>query len=244
MLLGEFWQAAGQQRGLPLVAAVPCRGEILFTDSRMQQVATLRQAAGADASATSRRLSDALFLRRGDRWEAIDPDDLWRAEASIAGEERLDLWIEREADDTVLQARLPRYLPKGTPAPEPPNQSRLVVQVICNKPPDERPAEPPRPEGSRPPPHYPVRRTNHSVHWRVDQTEVADAPALQRELLRRIADKSLWWLPPDADELAPPALVIEPLPGTYYDDVARTVDAAKAAGFEQINFGGGLGSSK
>jgi hypothetical protein len=36
-------------------------------------------------------------------------------------------------------------------------------------------------------------------------------------------------------------VVIEPTPGTYYDDAAKTADVVKKAGFTEINFGGGLG---
>jgi hypothetical protein len=37
------------------------------------------------------------------------------------------------------------------------------------------------------------------------------------------------------------AVVIEPHPGVVYKDAAETADAVKAAGFSEINFGGGLG---
>jgi len=35
--------------------------------------------------------------------------------------------------------------------------------------------------------------------------------------------------------------VIEAYPGTYYEDVSKIADAAHDAGFQEINFGGGLG---
>jgi hypothetical protein len=44
----------------------------------------------------------------------------------------------------------------------------------------------------------------------------------------------------DARTLLP--CVIAASPGTCYDDVARTTDAAYAAGFDEIRFGGALGA--
>ena len=39
-------------------------------------------------------------------------------------------------------------------------------------------------------------------------------------------------------------VVIEPGPEVAYGDVAETVDIVLKAGFEEINFGGGLGGRK
>ena len=55
-------------------------------------------------------------------------------------------------------------------------------------------------------------------------------------------DRSQWQWDREAGALRPMPVVILPGRGTVYDDVARTADMVRDAGFEQVQFGGGRGA--
>jgi len=85
----------------------------------------------------------------------------------------------------------------------------------------------------------------HKVKWEVGPKPVYTLEALRKELVRiaslpesQIPDKAN----PGKTKLM--SCVIEAYPGTYYNDVSRTSDAAQSANFAEINFGGGLGPGK
>ena len=153
-------------------------------------------------------------------------------------------------DFKVLEAKLPAYLPKdkgGRPQTVEP-QEQLSVKIINEHPGTRLP----RIEGkvgynpdTSPPRLYPIRRIGHTVHWEVGPERVNTLEELQTRLQRVYDNKGTWQ--PDKEhpgEAKPMPIVIEPYPGTYYDDVARTVDVIKACNFPEVNFGGGLGATR
>jgi biopolymer transport protein ExbD len=148
-------------------------------------------------------------------------------------------------DFKVLESKLPAYLPKdkGSQSFKVEPQEQLSVLII----PTAEGTKAPRtggktginPETGRP---YAVKITGHKFKWQVGPREITDLDRLKAELTKIANDKSTWQKNKDTGVLQPMDVVIEPMPGSYYDDVAKTVDAVKAAGFENINFGGGLGA--
>jgi len=148
-------------------------------------------------------------------------------------------------DFKILEAKLPAYLPKdkGSQSFKVEPQEQLSVLIL----PTAEGVKSPRvanrtginPETMRP---YPMKITGHKFKWQVGPREITDLDRLKAELTKIANDKSTWQKDKDTGVLRPMDVVIEPHPGSYYDDVAKTVDAVKAAGFENINFGGGLGA--
>jgi biopolymer transport protein ExbD len=147
-----------------------------------------------------------------------------------------------------LEAKLPAYLPKdvgaGKQATEP--QEKLRLQIV----PTAEGREVPRYPGLAPKPGEPaaVRVEGHQFNWLVGPKLCNDLDSMSAELKRIASDKSKWQEKEDPvtkeKKRKPMTVVIEPLPGVYYGDVALTVDAVLNAGFEEINFGGGLGAKK
>ena len=89
------------------------------------------------------------------------------------------------------------------------------------------------------------RLNGHKVKWEVGPTPCYSLKELRAELGRIAADPGS--MIPDLKNPGRQKLmscVIEAYPGTYYEDVAKTNDAANDAGFEEVNFGGGLGPGK
>ena len=85
---------------------------------------------------------------------------------------------------------------------------------------------------------------NHKIRWEVGPKPLSSLAAVKAEL-DRIADDPNSMIPDKktgGKKLM--SCVIEAYPGTYYADVAMTNDAANAAGFKEVNFGGGLGEGK
>lgn len=148
-------------------------------------------------------------------------------------------------DFKILEAKLPAYLPKdkGSQSFKVEPQEQLSVLIL----PTAEGVKSPRvanrtginPETGRP---YPMKITGHKFKWQVGPREITDLDRLKSELTKIANDKSTWQKDKDTGVLRPMDVVIEPHPGSFYDDVAKTVDAVKAAGFENINFGGGLGA--
>lgn len=84
----------------------------------------------------------------------------------------------------------------------------------------------------------------HKVKWEIGPKPVYSLAEVQKEL-KRIADDPASQIPDKktgGTKLM--SCVIEAYPGTYYEDVAKTNDAANNAGFKEVNFGGGLGPGK
>ena len=81
----------------------------------------------------------------------------------------------------------------------------------------------------------------HSVHFEVGAHPCSTLAEAKRQLTRLAADPNSM-IPDDSGGRKLMACVVEGYPGTCYDDVARTADVCRAAGFEDIQFGGGMGA--
>jgi biopolymer transport protein ExbD len=149
-------------------------------------------------------------------------------------------------DFRILESKLEAYLPKDkgsqTDIVEP--QEQLSVKIVneaegtkTSRIPGRAPGDV-NPKTNRP---YPVKITGHRVFWQVGPRTINTIEDLNAEMKRIIADKSTWQVDKKTGNPKPIPIVIEPYPGTFYDDVAKTVDAVKDAKFEEVNFGGGLG---
>jgi biopolymer transport protein ExbD len=149
-------------------------------------------------------------------------------------------------DFKILEAKLPAYLPKdkGAQTFQVDPMEQLSVKII-----EERPGhkvarkeghEPGviNPKSGRP---YPYRLEGHRVRWEVGPRTISDLTKLKEELSRIASDKTLWQVDKVTNVPKPMPVVVEPAAGAVYEDVANTVDAVKAAGFVEINFGGGMG---
>lgn len=152
-------------------------------------------------------------------------------------------------DFKVLEAKLPAYLPKdkGSQPNKVEPMEQLSVKIMRT-----RVGTPFFPEkggalgviNSQTGRPYRFVLQGHEVKWEVGAKPVYSVDELTAELKRIFNDHSLWQ--PDKDnpgKLKPMPVVIEPHPGTYYNDAAITADAVKEAKFEEINFGGGLGQA-
>ncbi len=151
-------------------------------------------------------------------------------------------------DFRVLESKLPAFMPKDkgsrTTVVEP--QEQLVVRVHPATPgtPVYAPgAGPDRldPETRRP---FRFQLQGHQVRWEVGPRSFEDQQALLAEL-RRIAEDPESQVPDKATgrtKLIP--VVVEAMPGTYYADVAQTMDACHEAGLREINFGGSAGTRR
>ena len=149
-------------------------------------------------------------------------------------------------DFKVLEAKLPAYLPKdkGSQSTQEEPQEQLSVHVY-----ESVQGNISYPTGGGPgvlnsdtkrPYRFVIQ--GRKLKWNVGPTPVNDDASLLRELERIAKDRSTWQKNKDTGVLEPMQVVIEPHRGTYYADVAMTADAVKAAGFKEINFGGGLGA--
>jgi hypothetical protein len=153
-------------------------------------------------------------------------------------------------DFKILEAKLPAYLPKdkGSSNQQVDPQEQLSVKIINENAGTKEPRIPGHVgynPNTKPPRMYPIRRVGHTVHWEVGPERINTLEEL-KDRLQRVYDNHSTWQP-DKDhpgDTKPIPIVIEPYPGTYYDDVARTVDVVKACKFPEVNFGGGLGATK
>lgn len=153
-------------------------------------------------------------------------------------------------DFKILEAKLPAYLPKdkGSSNEVIAPQEQLSVKIINENPGTMVPRIKGTTVGSvnaKTGRINPVRREGHTVYYMVGPERVNTLEELRTKLDAVWNNRSTWQ--PDKDhpgQEKPIPIVIEPYPGTYYDDVAHTVDAVKAAKFEEVNFGGGLGAAK
>ena len=86
--------------------------------------------------------------------------------------------------------------------------------------------------------------TGHKVKWEVGPKPIYTLQALKDELVRIANDPASQIPDKKTGGQKLMSCVIEAYPGAMYADVAATNDAANAAGFEEVNFGGGLGPGK
>ncbi len=149
-------------------------------------------------------------------------------------------------DFKILEAKLPAYLPKdkGAQSFKVDPIEQLSVKIVCTQfgsKAARNPGQDPNTINDATKRPYPHRLVGHNIHFEVGPKRVSDLPRLKEELTRIYNDKNTWQ--PDAEKggTKPMPVVIEPAESTVYDDVAKTVDAVKAAGFPEINFGGGMG---
>jgi hypothetical protein len=146
-------------------------------------------------------------------------------------------------DFRVLEQKLPvsLSLERGSPLSFAPPRDQLLVRITALD-----PGQPVYARGgpgavdplSRRPFRYAL--TGHRVRWEVGPVRADSREALLQELRTAFGAQALW--PPDPRHPAsrkPPAIAIAPGPGTCVDDVAATTDAARAAGFTEIEFAGG-----
>lgn len=153
-------------------------------------------------------------------------------------------------DFRILESKLPAYLPKdsGSQTTQVEPIEKLSVQIVCTN------------WGTEVPRRATAKQTkdkegfmidpaimlyDHKIHWQVNAVKIQD-PVKLKETLEKIA-KDPTKRQPDASKPGQTKImpvVIEPGPETTYGDVAMTVDAVTNAGFEEIQFGGGLGSRK
>jgi len=148
-------------------------------------------------------------------------------------------------DFQVLESKLAAFLPrdKGGGSPAPP-QEQLSVKILVDHagvPKYERggPGEVDKTTGRL----YRFKLEGHRVRYEVGPSPF-DSIAEAKVELTRIARSPLSMVDdvskPGTKKLLP--CVIEAFPGSCYDDVAMVADACKEAGFEEINFCGGLGA--
>jgi|SRR5690606_21244598 len=139
-------------------------------------------------------------------------------------------------DFKVLEAKLPAYLPKdsGAQSTHADPIEKLSLKIECVSPGRELP----RPNSKS------IYREGHRVRYHVGPTVVNDEEALVKELRRIYSDRSKWTKDDKTGAPKPQPIVIEPGVNAVYGDVAVCVDAARSVGFEDIQFGGGLGRGK
>ena len=149
-------------------------------------------------------------------------------------------------DFKTLEAKLPAYLPKdkgSSSAKVEPQEQLSVAVIVANK------GTQLFPGGGGPglintqtkrPYRYALQ--GHSSKWMVGPTTVNNREDLLSQLQRIYNNRDTWQEDKEKPgQKKPMPVVIEPHPGTYYDDAAKTADVVKKAGFTEINFGGGLG---
>jgi len=132
----------------------------------------------------------------------------------------------------VLEARLDAFLPtdRGSQPRSVQPKEQLVVRVHV--------AEEGREARDRGRPGR-YRLVGHRVRVEVGAVPCPDLAACETELRRLARDPAMQV--PDANQgLRPMPLVVEGFAGTRYDDIARTADLCRAAGFHDITFGGGV----
>jgi biopolymer transport protein ExbD len=141
-------------------------------------------------------------------------------------------------DFKVLEAKLPAYLPKdkGSQPDIVEPQEQLRIKIVC----DTVGTKELRPNSKTA--YY---LDGHKVHYTVGSKKVETLVELKEELeaiykdpQRDVPD------PKNPGKTRKLGVVVEPGTNVVYGDVAPCVDAINATGFDDINFGGGLGSSK
>lgn len=149
-------------------------------------------------------------------------------------------------DFKVLESKLSAYLPKdkGSQSSVVEPQEQLSVKIYV-----ESAGTPEYPAGGsagavnpntgRP---FRFKLRDHRVKWEVGPKPLYNLDDVLKELKRIAADPSSQVPDKATGGKKLMACVIEAYPGTYYEDVAKTTDACAAAGFTEVNYGGGLGA--
>jgi len=142
-----------------------------------------------------------------------------------------------------LEAKLPAYLPKdvGSGKQYVAPQEKLNIKVICEDWGREIPRYPGRQYQAGE--HANIRLEGHKIRWEVGAKKFREEAIedMRTELERLCKDKSKWVRDEKTNKEKPMVVVIEPQKETTYADVARTVDVVLKAGYEEVNFGGGMG---
>ncbi|MBZ0151446.1 MAG: biopolymer transporter ExbD [Planctomycetes bacterium] len=148
----------------------------------------------------------------------------------------------------VLESKLPAYLPKdkGSQSTVVEPQEQLSVKVYVDKPgtPNYKHGGGPGVlnEGTKRPFRFVLE--GHRVKWEVGPRPCFTIGEVKAEL-EKIAKNPASMVPDKkTGQKKLMGCVVEAYPGTYYDDVSKTADVCHQAGFEEINFGGGLGAKK
>ena len=150
-------------------------------------------------------------------------------------------------DFKTLEAKLPAYLPTDSGSQRdrvaPVEQLALRIELVHAGEKQPRRESAPRidPLTGRENPYLLV---GHRVRYRLGPQGFDELPRLV-EALERIAADPEKRVPNEAvpGQTKLMTVVIEPGPGTTYGDVASTVDAVSEAGFEEIRFAGGRGTT-
>lgn len=140
-------------------------------------------------------------------------------------------------DFRILEAKLPAYLPRdrgiNSENEEPLEQLRVKIVLDNWGTKVERPFQP---ASKQPKAHW---LDGHSVHYTVGPKAVANLDDLRDELERIKPDS--WITDPITQQRKLMPVVVEPGAGAVYADVAPAVDTILSGGFQDIQFGGGLG---
>ena len=147
-------------------------------------------------------------------------------------------------DFKVLESKLPAFLPKDKGSSNdivaPKEQLSLKIHVESAGTPEYKDGGPGllNPNTARP---YRFKLNGHKVKYEVGPKPLYNIKDVEAELSRIVKDPASMIPDEKTGQRKLMAVVIEAYPGTYYEDVAKAADACNAAGFEEINFGGGLG---
>jgi biopolymer transport protein ExbD len=141
-------------------------------------------------------------------------------------------------DFRVLEAKLPAFLPKdrGTSDRQQEPREALHVCIVCTERGTEVARRSDAPDGES---SYAL--LGHRIEWEVGPKRLTALPGVVAELERIRHDPSKLQRD-DTGRMRPMDVVIRPGRSTTYGDVARTLDAVRKAGFEDISFGPGAGS--
>jgi len=151
-------------------------------------------------------------------------------------------------DFKVLESKLPAYLPKDkgsqSDVVEPQEQLSVGIYVEAQGTPEYPPGIQKgdiNKNNLRP---YRFKLNGHRAKWEVGPKPLYEIKEVEKELKRIAIDPASQVPDKETGGKKLMACVIEAHPGTYYEDVAKTADACHNAGFQEINFGGGLGEKK
>ncbi len=143
-------------------------------------------------------------------------------------------------DFRILEAKLPAYLPKDvgshTDPVEP--QEKVRIKIVM----EEWGVEVDRPFQHASKKNKSYWLNGHEVYYTVGPKRIEDLDELKDELLRIKPDS--YFKNPTTQKTELVTVVVEPGAGAVYADVAPCVDTILSCGFQNINFGGGLGSRR
>ncbi len=147
-------------------------------------------------------------------------------------------------DFKVLESKLPAFLPKdkGSSSDIVAPKEQLSLKIHPESPGSKSWKDGGEglvnPNTKRP---YRFKLEGHKVRYEVGPTPLYDIGDVQKQLEKIARDPNSQVPDEKTGGKKLMAVVIEAYPGTYYEDVAKAADACNAAGFVEINFGGGLG---